>query len=742
MSSRATTSGWVRDSSVSFLNGQNASRNASDIDRLSLAKMVNCTVRRGPIKPRPAWIRRPLTYVSSTAAETFQRGRFQHGAFFDGNGIPVLLSSHSGRLFRIDVSNWSLTEITPVKPLTTTTTADFTVPAVGASVSVQVTDTSKMFIDLPTMTIGGYPFTLVSIDSPTQITVRNDTGQAVVTTTANFTVPAVGHTVAVSVTDTTNLHIPNQVLTIGGKTLCIVRVNSPTQITVSNDSAAQVGNVVVSGATVVVASSGTPIGINIAHPATVSFYFYDANSPDLTIGWSAQAAKWWVFQDNQSLPVIYNGSAARRSNQARAEVPIGNVMTYAAARLAVALPDRTSYRVGDLAGDPSGTSQNNYEDAILRFTANSYLNEGGDLTVRVFGAPANIGYITAMKAFAMPDTQLGQGPLFVGCQNGVFTAQLPFDRTTWKNLSQPLQTTTPIKGPMGQENTLLVNADMWYRSPDDTIRSYIQAQRQFVSYGNTGQSTELGDLLSFDSQFLLENGSAVLFDNRLLMTVSPVLTSRGVYHRGLAVLNFDLVSNIRGKLPPAWEGIWTGLQILQIITGMVNGSERCFIYALNSNNHIELWELTKSGKFDDGTNDINWNFDLPSYNCGDADQFKKLMAGRFVVQNLTGTLTWAVKYRTDTSPCYQAWDNDSLCAPSQDCGPFQCAGPQTFQPQERTPVKLREPPDGFDTVSNQKYRTGYEFQPRMELAGYGEIPQFRIYAADEPELVGPERTRT
>jgi hypothetical protein len=463
------------------------------------------------------------------------------------------------------------------------------------------------------------------------------------------------------------------------------------------------------------------------------------NSPVLDIGWSENVENYWVYQDNQSYPIIFNGSNSVRSNPAKQQVPVGNVMCYTQGRLAVALPDRQSFRIGDLVFSASGTPSLSYRDAPLFFTENSYYNEGGDFLARVFGAPSNSGPILSMKAGAMTDTSLGQGPLLVGTPYMVFSVNLPFDRTIWKNMQQPIQTANPIYGPMGQDSTILVNTDLWYRGVDG-IRSYVTAQRQFNgSWGNTPLSSEISETLSYDTETLLEHGSGVVFNNRILMTVSPVRTPYGIWHRGLAVLDLDLISTLRGKSNPCWEGIWSGLRILKIVKAMVDFRERCFIYALDDDNLIVLWELTTDAKFDDDTVPINWAMELPSYNCGDSDAFKRLETGRIIVTNLVGTLSGTVKYRTDESPCWQSWTSINVCSKYKDCGPGPCSGPHTYREQERTPVKLNMPPDSFETTGTmRKYRTGYEFQPRLELTGFASIRQFRLYCLPESESLSPE----
>lgn len=574
MSKRSDEKGWLIDGNLTWEGGVDGGRSPSLLRRNQVADAVNCTFRAGFIKPRHGLKLIDFTGKFDTGVEDpFRRGRFQHAAFYDGNNVPMLLSSHGGRQFKIDLATFQVSEI-------------------------------------------------------------------------------------------------------------------------------------------------TPSGVH--------------NSADRYLGWSVQAENYWIYQDNQSYPIIFDGSTSRRSVASKFEVPVGNVMAYTMGRLIVSLPDKLSFRIGDLV-----FSQGSRSDMLL-FTENNFLNEGGDFTVRVFGAPSNSGPIRAMRGASMTDTQLGQGPLIVGTPRIVFTVSLPFDRTTWKDLTSPLQTVNPVIGPLGQGSMLLINTDVWYRGLDGW-RSFILARRDFNTWGNTPMSSEINNVLDYDTDFLLEHGSAVLFENRLIGTCSPVSSTHGVWHRGLAVIDFDQVSGLQRKTMPSWEGIWTGQRILQIVTGTIENHERCFLYCLDENDDIQLYELDPKAKDDDGT-DINWSFETPSYACGDSDQLKKLEAGRIVLSELSGDLTGTVKYRSDLNPCWQPWDTFSVCALSEDCAnPGDCAGPVTYRPQIRSPIRLHMPPDDFDTISSRKWRTGYEFQVRVELTGSATIKALRIYALDEPEHLGADR---
>jgi len=578
----APIDGMLKDGNLEFSGGVDSDSPPSFLARNKVARATNSTFRGGKSAPRPGFVKRDLVWDNTDDKYDFQNFNFQHSGFFDGSGVPMLISSHGGRLWKTDVATNRVTEITP------------------------------------------------------------STGR---------------------------------------------------------------------------------------------------NSATLKRGWSVQAENYFIYQDNQGYPIIFDGSAARRADPSLSQVPVGNIMCYAMGRLAVTLPDRQSFRIGDLVFGPSGSVGNNYRDAILYFTENNFLNEGGDLIARVFGAPSAYGPITCMKAVAMENTQLGQGPMIIGTPNVMFTAQLPFDRTTWKNLANPLLTVNPIIGPISQDGTVLINADLWYRSLDG-IRSYIIGLRDFnAGWGNTPQSAEVNETLSYDTENLLEFGSGVLFDNRLMHTVSPAQSPHGVWHRGLAVVDFNLISRLTSSANPAWEGIWTGLRILKIITGLVNQKPHCFVWALSDADTIELWEMDLQRRHDGNNTPIVRSMDLPSYNCGDGFAMKRLDTGELFIDEVRGDFSINVLYRSDQNPCWQPWDSFSSCAADRDCsvGTPTCRPPSNSQPQFRSKLKLHTPADAFDKINQRMYRTGYEFQPRLECTGDFDIKQLRIGAFSEPEGSHGER---
>lgn len=113
-------------------------------------------------------------------------------------------------------------------------------------------------------------------------------------------------------------------------------------------------------------------------------------------------------------------------------------------------------------------------DAVLKFTENTYLNEGGS-----FATPTNAGPITALSVMSTLDSGVGEGDLVVFTKNSAFATTVPSDRTTWKNLSYPVQRLVAPSGAVGPYTVTNVNGDLYFRAVDG-LRSLILARRDFT----------------------------------------------------------------------------------------------------------------------------------------------------------------------------------------------------------------------------------------------------------------------
>lgn len=454
----------------------------------------------------------------------------------------------------------------------------------------------------------------------------------------------------------------------------------------------------------------------------------DPNPSNQLQCWYVQAEDFLLKQDGLSPVWCYNGGSARRLQVG--ELPGGCMMVYALGRIWVALPDRQSFVAGDLVGSSSGTPGYNYRDAVLKFTENDFLNEGG-----AFSVPVMAGLINALSFVPNLDTSLGQGPIEVFTDNGAFSINAPFDRTQWKNLTYPIQTVSlGSPGSLSQWSTTMVNGDIWYRASGG-IHSFIVARRDFGLWGNVPMSEEMNRLLQYDTDWLLPWSSAVEFDNRMLMTATPVWDAdHGVSHRALAVMDFELISSLGKRSEPCWDGMWTGLNILQLVVGEYQKVKRCFAFVLSGDKKIQLWELMPSLNFDLPVDSprlrIKWGMETRLHDYGSPNTLKRLERSDLAPSEIQGTVDFNVKYRSDENPCWLPWNEFSICAKDNNCAPEECWTPTLFNKTYRTRITLPNPPGECEVPPNKPSRIGYRHQARMEITGPCAIKQMVLYARD------------
>lgn len=411
------------------------------------------------------------------------------------------------------------------------------------------------------------------------------------------------------------------------------------------------------------------------------------------------------------------------------ELPAGRMGAYIQQRNVMSLVDGLGFIVGDIAGGAAGTQAENYRDAVLKTTENDFLVGGG-----TFRVPSSGNIITAIVATANLDRAFGQGEGQIGTDTGMWGLNLPVDRTTWAALTTPLLPASLIGyGPLAQLSTILSNSDVIFRQVDG-IASLKFARRDFNEDigGNTPISREVSNVLDADNKDLLAYSSAITHDNRLLMTAGPLITGRGVIHRGLVALNFDLVSSLRGKAPPIYDGLWTGLNLFQAITGNFSGVTKSYALGWHQvDDVIELFELLPTGaaRQDNDDTRIVWSVESPPLFRPDGrpkeQRLVRLLNGQLHVRDVAGLVNVTVQWRPDFSPCWQDWHSFEICAN---------VNVTDGQPGYRTPIGLGEPPPtACETANNRPYRVGRFFQVRIEVTGSCKIMGFEASAMYEPE---------
>lgn len=401
------------------------------------------------------------------------------------------------------------------------------------------------------------------------------------------------------------------------------------------------------------------------------------------------------------------------------ELPAGRMGAYGLGQNWVCLVDGLSFIASDVSRGPSGTFAYNFRDAVLKTT---------DLTFRGgnFAIPGAGNVITAMIFTANLDLALGQGSLQVCTPAFMASCQAPIDYQNPPTNGPILTYSLVGSGPLGQNSTFIVNSDVYFRSQYGT-GSLILARRNFDAPGNLPDSAEMERVVVLDNEALLGYGSGAYFDNRELMTVSPQASSQGVLHAGMIVKNFDTLSSLRNKSQPCWDGLWTGINTLQLVGGTFGGVKRQFAFTFNTSlSKIELFEIRPTGTdhFDNESIPIAWGFETGSLFNKDVkpmEQKISLRDGEFAVDDVIGMVRFDVYYKADQG-CWNPWHSFTICAS------------ENSQPQYFPRLGLGEPSSNdCQSVNDIPARDGYTFQVKFVITGHCRFLGLKLAAVTLPD---------
>lgn len=649
--------GW---SELTGVDGASKPDRLPSFDPTKVVAAVNATFRGDKPGPRPGLRRIAISYGGDTVLKgDVDAGRWQDATVYRRSGSPSpgqseIIVSKGGRLFRFDLK---------------------------ASTAIC-----------------------------TEISIRANK-----ITTVEFTAPATGEEVDITVTSTENM-TPGATIRVGSAAYQIVSLTS-TVITASNISDTE--------------DTVHAIGTVIEH--------FDLNPGKFFKAWMAQGHKWLAVNDGESTPIIYDGASTRRSRPLAGELPPGRQIAYGLGRFWFAGVDGVSYYGSDLSGGSSGTPEEKLKDSILKMTENNRIAAGGS-----FQVPTEQGQIRAMKFPALKDTSLGQGPLQVFTDYGVFSVNCPLKRDDWTEVEDPLATQAALQnGATGHDAVTVANSDLFFRS-NDGIRSLVLTREEDSgAWGRTPISREMSYILDSDTETLLENASAVVFQNRLISTCTPLRTDRGIVFKGMAVMDFDPLGTMAKKQSPRWEGLWTGLHIFKIVVGKFDGQDRCLLFCQNYLNELEIYELTKDARFDrnSGTSKvpIRWSFETSGIafraegkTGSGAYGMKQLEAGEMHYSNLVGRVVFRTFYKPDGHACWVPWWSWTDCAEDMNCRvdpATGCLNITNYRPQYRSPVGLPKPGDDVNPATKRRYRSFFTVQMRVEVDGCVELDRILLAAS-------------
>lgn len=452
-----------------------------------------------------------------------------------------------------------------------------------------------------------------------------------------------------------------------------------------------------------------------------------------------QGEQFVVIQNGGLEPRVWDGGSLMlisATGGAPPYLPAGTVMKYYMGRIWVASGGR-QYLAGDIVLGPNGTAKYGLRDSILHNIENTYLSGGGSFIV-----PTTSGNIRALAYPVNLDTALGQGQLLVGTTKSIYSVNVQPERANWialNNTNQALQRVTQVKwGFVGDRSVVQVNGDLFYQTLEPGVRSYIYALRYFNQWGQTPISRNEDRALKFNDRALLTFSSGIEFSNRLLQTTLPFQSPVGVAHRGLMPLDFDILSSLQDKLAqdiyPAWEGMWEGLDFLQLFEGDFGGLQRAFAVVLSRvSNQIEVWEITQAGATDNGDNRIDWYFESPSFDFTKPFSLKELETMELWYDQLHGTVQFELYFRPDQHPCWYFWNAWKDCS-ARDCREdpvldgLPCVYPtQAYCNAERPAIVMPRPPRICNTTTGRPINLAYQFQVKLVVKGSCRIRGYLLH---------------
>jgi hypothetical protein len=462
--------------------------------------------------------------------------------------------------------------------------------------------------------------------------------------------------------------------------------------------------------------------------------------PNAEQTWWTQGEEFAVIQDSVTTPLIWDGNVLQLVTSMGGTPPYivpSEPMDYYMGR--VWLARGREYVAGDMVGGMSGTAAYNFRDSILHMVENTYTSGGG-----AFIVPSNAGNIRALNHPSNINTDLGEGQLLPFTRKVIYSVNVVPLRSEWINLKEPIQRVALQNfGTTSDRSVISINGDLYYQSIDG-VRSFKQAIRDFEAPGNTPISEEVLRAVRANDRSLLRFGTGVEFDNRLLQSCLPFQSPYGVAHSGILPLNFELINSLSERLPPAWEGIWEGLNIFQLFSGDFGGRQRTFGVVHNTRtNNLELWELDPQFMEDEGPegeNRITWSFETPSFTWGDPFALKRLETLELWVDQLRGKVEFKVEYRPDAFPCWIYWHYWTECSARDNCetetAPPVCDYPiQEYCPSYKIPMVLPKAPAQCNESNSRPSDIGFSFQLRISIKGNCRVRGYVLHATPKDKAL-------
>lgn len=451
------------------------------------------------------------------------------------------------------------------------------------------------------------------------------------------------------------------------------------------------------------------------------------NRANIPMAFLAQADRFMLVQDGESSCIIYDGVTARRAG--KDEIPVGTIMTYGMGRVVLIGNNRKDILFGDLYGSHQGEPG----DSVLKFTETTFLSEGGAASI-----PFAMGHIRGAIFYPQQDTTMGQGELLIFAEKGMASFFLSLPREQWKQSTFQRQGLLEIGGESHRAFTA-VNNDVWFRSRDGW-RAYRQARAEAKGWFQLPLSTEVGKFVDVETESFLQYASSIRFNNRLIVTTSPIPNQGRPYHNGLLSLDFNVLASFGNAKMPSWDGHWSGIKVTQLIEGNFNGVHRAFAFGLENNQNV-VYELSEDEVEDSSGAVTSWviprtlNFQAPF------NETKSCDLDLWIEGVKRAGTSPTIYFKPDRYPKWLEWNSSTHIT---DVDPIQnvdtLAGIPLTAPGFKPRLGIGTPLVGADTLSTQRdLKRFYEIDLKIQWTGNMELKQLRVHDRSQTEKATSNR---
>jgi hypothetical protein len=260
-------------------------------------------------------------------------------------------------------------------------------------------------------------------------------------------------------------------------------------------------------------------------------------------------------------------------------------------------------------------------------------------------------------------TGSGIGELIVFGERGVSSFNVALARSSWQS--------TPISKVLfggiacwSPRSIINVTSDLYFRGTDG-LRSLAFTYQEATSgsIALNGLSGELQSYIDRDDESTLPYVSAVWTQNRFLMPVVPQMDGSILTHLALASMDTSVLMAMASTQRPCWDGLWTGVPIMQVVKGYVGGVETTLFYGRRGRKNI-LGKLTEATTDFGATSVVSRHY-TKGFNVAAQGVMRRLTAVDISLETEAGPGSYVLKvyYRQVGYPYWSAMQEAAFDVP-------------------------------------------------------------------------------